>query len=202
MTIPNKRSVIVSALLTLCVHNPVFAQSSTSTTWRRSDAALLQICFDKLDSEPPKTLPVTVVAETTVVSQGLEMVGYTLTKRPIYQGSLMHPSRFQSVLITLPGSQIVVKVDRPTNFDTYIDIWKNVPSDACFSDKSFAFKLLGSGRPSPDVSCPDLGMSATLKVASDAENALVIRDARARGPAAFNGLRGCREPVNLPRKEN
>jgi hypothetical protein len=202
MAVTNKTSVIVSVLLTLCVHKAVLAQSSTSTNWRESDRALLQVCFDKLDSEPPKTLGVTVVSESTLVGQTLMLVGYTITKRPIYQGSLMHPSDFQSALITLPGIQSVVKVEKPTSFETYIDVWKFVPSNACFSDRSIAFRMLGNGQPSPDITCPDLGINTTLKVASSSENALVIRDTRERGPKEFNNRRGCREPAYPQREEN
>lgn len=202
MAMKNKTSVIVCILLTLCLHDAVLAQSSTSTSWRPSDAALLQVCFDKLESEPPKTLGVTVVSESALVGQTLTLVGYTTTKRPIYQGSLMHPSGFQSALITLPGSQSVVKVEKPANFETYIDVWKPVPSNACFSGQSFAFKMLRNGRPSPDVSCPDLGINTLLKVASMSENALAMRDARERGPKEFNGWRGCLEPAYPQRKEN
>lgn len=198
----NKTSVIVCILLTLCLHDAVRAQSSTSTSWRPSDRALLQVCFDKLDSEPPKTLGVTVVSESTLVGQTLALVGYTSTKRPIYQGSLMHPSDFQSALVKLPGIQSTVKVEKPASFETYIDVWKPVPSDSCFSNTSFAFRMLHDGRPSPDITCPDLGINVTLKVASNSENALVMRDARERGPIEFNRLRGCREPVYPQRKEN
>ena len=201
MTVTNKTSVIVSALLTLCIHKAVLAQSSTSNNWRGSDRALLQVCFDKLDSEPPKTLGATVVSESTLVGQTLVLVGYTSKRRPIYQGSLMHPSDFQSVLVTLPGIQSVVKVEKPTSFETYIDTWKFVPSDACFSNTSFAFKMLHDGRPSPDVSCPDLGISVLLKVASSSEHALDMRDARERGPKEFNGRGSCREPAYPQRKE-
>ena len=198
----NNTSLIACILLTLCLHDAVLAQSSTSTSWRPSDRALLQVCFDKLDSEPPKILGVTVVSESSLVGQTLALVGYTSTKRPIYQGSLMHPSDFQSALVKLPGIQSVVKVEKPASFETYIDVWKFVPSNACFSNTSFAFKMLHDGRPSPDVSCPDLGISTLLKVASSSENALDMRDARERGPKEFNGRGGCREPAYPQRKEN
>jgi hypothetical protein len=200
MSALNKKNAIAGLLLALGLHHTVFAQSPPTNAWRRSDAALLQVCFDKLDGEPPKSLPVTVISETTLAGKTLELIAYTSTKRPIYQGNLTHPSSFQSALVTLPGSQVVVKVDRPANFETYIDIWKNAPSDTCFSDTSFAFRMLGNGKPSPDVTCPDLGVSTSLKVASGSEHALDIRDARAKGPAEFNGLRGCREPAYPPRK--
>jgi hypothetical protein len=65
----------------------------------------------------------------------------------------------------------------------------------CTSDEQAAYKLLEKA-PLQYADCPDLGASVSFRVAASSEHALALANARAKGPAVFNGLRACREFVH------
>jgi hypothetical protein len=176
----------------------VLAQTPDSTPpWRRSDSTLVQICFDGLDSTAPKRLKAASVTPTSISGAWLDLVGFTLSNRPIYQGSIEHPVRFRSLLVEMPGSTILAKIDAPTDLPKHIDVWRDVPISLCTMEERADFKVL-SGTQLQAVPCPDLGVHASLKVAASSEHSLEIVHLKARGPSSFNGLRGCRESVYGP----
>ena len=129
--------------------------------------------------------------------QGLELVGLTLSGRPIYQGSVEHPVRFRSVLVRLPNSETWMRVDKPSDLERNVDVWRDVPVSMCTGDAQADYKIL-NGAPVQSTACPDLGVHVTLKVTHYTEQALELIHVRANGPKSFNGLRGCREFVNGP----
>ena len=129
----------------------------------------------------------------------LDLVGLTLTGRPIYQGLIEHPTKFKSTLILLPNSEIWMRIDRPTDLEKNIDVWRDAAVSMCTVDARADYKIL-NGAPLQAVACPDLGVHVSLKVASYAEQALELVYLKANGPKSFNGLRGCRDFVYGPAK--
>ena len=129
----------------------------------------------------------------------MDLVGLTLTKRPVFQGAHEHPANFRAVLVELPGTSIWGKIDAPSELRKHIDVWREVPIGYCTADDRADLKILRGAQVTP-VDCPNLGIQASMKVASGSEHSVEILHLRARGPSTFNGLRGCRESVYGPPK--
>lgn len=183
-------------ILTMLMTYESHAQSTgdNNSPWRRSDQVLLQLCFDRLDAEPPKNIRVQTISDTSVVSSYLELVGRTLTGRPIYQGSVGHPTRAKFLMYQLPDTKTLAQIEIPADLPTRIDLWKGVKTSFCTANEGAAIDLVNE-RAISKIACPDVGTQASIKVAASAENALLMRDVRERGPSTFNGLKGCNEPA-------
>jgi hypothetical protein len=188
----------VPSILLLCfalIHGPTLAQDSeTSPPWRRSDRTFLQLCFDGLDTSAPKRLRASTVSPGALESAGLDLVGFTLTNRPIYQAALNHPIRFRSLLVQLPDSPVWARIDAPSDLAQRIEAWRDVQVSHCTMDNRADLKVLGNV-PLETVTCPDQGLKASMKVAPVSEHSITLIHLKANGPSSFNGLRGCRELV-------
>lgn len=171
----------------------------TITPWRRSDRTFVQLCFDGLDASAPKRLRALAVSPGSMGSASLDLVGFTLTNRPIYQGAVDHPVRFRSLLFQLPGSSIWARIDAPSDLSKRIEVWRDIDISQCTADDAAGFKILHS-EPVESASCPDLGMKASMKVAPNSEHSITQIHLRSDGPSSFNGLRGCREFVYVPQR--
>lgn len=191
------------ALLLCAVCSSTLGQvrdAAASPPWRRSDTTLIQLCFDGLNSSAPKRLPLLSITENSMGGgHGLDLIGLTLTGRPIYQGSIEHPTKFRSALVRLPNSETWVRIDKPADLEKNIDVWRDAVVSMCTADAQADYKIL-SGAPVQAISCPDLGVHASLKVTSYSEQALELVHVRANGPKSFNGLRGCMDFVYGPAK--
>lgn len=194
------RTTLASLIL---VSTSVFSQVQELSTppWRNSDTTLIQLCFDGLDSSAPKHLSIRTIGKTSMAGGlGAELIGLTLTERPIYQGAIDHPLRFQSALIRLPDSDISLRIDKPDDLEKSIDVWRSTPIAMCTADPRADFKILNDS-PVEATACPEnLGVQVSLKVTSYSEMALKLVHLKNRGPEIFNGLRGCREYVYGSRK--
>lgn len=173
------------------------AQAGSSSPWRRSDEVLLQLCFNQLDIAPPPRISVQAVAERSAISGYLVLVARTLGGQPVYQGAVGHPDKLKSVLYQVPGSQVHALVAIPADLESRIDMWKDIRVASCTADAAAAYHLL-NGDTLGQVACPQTGSVASLKVAASAENALLMRDVRERGPGVLNGLQRCNEPAYPP----
>lgn len=196
-------STIAAVLYVSCL--PAFAQTwdaAPPAPWRRSDTTLIQLCFDGLDSGAPKRLPLQSIGENSMGGGlGLDLVGLTLTGRPIYQGAIDHPVKYRSALVRLPNSEVWLRVDRPTDLEKNIDIWRDVQISMCTADPQASYKLLsGASASIQAVACPDVGVHVTLKVSNYTEQALQLVHLKSNGPVSYNNLRGCRESVYAPTK--
>lgn len=168
--------------------------------WRRSDTTLIQLCFDGLDLSAPKRLPLRTISEKSMGGGlGLDLVGLTLTGRPIYQGSIEHPTKFKSALVLLPNSETWIRIDKPSDLEKNIDIWRDAAVSMCTADARADYKIL-SGASVETTACPDLGIHVSLEVTSYAAHALELVHLKANGPKSYNGLRGCRDFVYVPAK--
>lgn len=185
--------------LACCSGTAALAQQIDSPPWRNSDRILIQFCFDGLDDTAPKSLRAKSISTSSIGSASLELIGLTLTKRPIYQGVHEHPARFRSLLVGLPGSSVWAKIDAPADLQKHIDIWRDVRITYCTADERADLKIL-RGADVGQVECPSLGVHLSMKVASGSEHAVEILHVKARGLSTFNGLRGCRESVYGPVK--
>ncbi|WAC75087.1 hypothetical protein OU995_10465 [Roseateles sp. SL47] len=180
----------------LTAASPTVAQDLSASSWRRTDTTLVQLCLDGLEGDQaPKSLSIQTVADGTTVSGSyLDLVGFTTTERPIYQGSIEHPSRNWSTFVQLPNTTVRARIDRPDKLEKYIDIWRDAAVASCTADPQAAYKALrGSGQAPELTACPDMGLHVSLKVTSSSEQALDRIRLREKGPSHFNGLRGCRD---------
>ena len=197
-------STTIAAVLCICCL-PAFAQTwdaAPPAPWRRSDTTLIQLCFDRLDSGAPKRLPLQSIGENSMSGGlGVDLVGLTLTERPIYQGAIEHPVKYRSALVRLPNSEVWLRVDRPTDLEKNIDIWRDVPISMCTADPQANYKILsGASASIQTVACPEVGVHVRLKVSSYTEQALQLVHLKSNGPVSYNNLRGCRESVHAPAK--
>jgi hypothetical protein len=191
-------SVATCAAIMLTASSYVTSQTleQIPAPWRRSDTTLVQLCFDGLDNTAPKRLRVSTVSEGSMSGSGIDLIGFTLTGRPIYQGSIAHPLKYRSVLIQLPTSEVWLRIDKPNDLERNIDIWRDAPVAMCTADSQASYKMLGAPPyPIESTPCPDFGVRASLKVASYHEQAFEHLHLKANGPKSFNGLRGCRDFV-------
>lgn len=191
------------ALLAIC--SSAFAQpwdAAPPPPWRRSDTTLIQLCFDGLDSSVQKRLQLRTISESSMgAGFGADLVGLTLTERPIYQGTIDHPMKYKSTLVRLPNSEIWLRIDKPNELEKNIDVWRDAAVTMCTSDPQADFKILrGASASIEAVPCPDIGIHVSLKVASYSEHALSLAHLRSNGTKTFNNLRGCREFVHVPSK--
>lgn len=164
--------------------------------WRSSDAVMIQACFDRLPGDPPATLRVDQIEHGSTAGYHLNLIGFTTTKRPVYQGAIGHPSKFSAVLVYLPGTQVSSVVKRPADLSKSIDLWRSAEAGTCTKDDHAQFRILRGQDPASIVECPDVGMDLRMKVAASAENALSFMHFKQRGPTEFNNLRGCREFIH------
>lgn len=170
--------------------------ASAEEPWRRSDAVLVQACFDRLSGEPPQTILVDQIEDGATAGYHLKLVGFTTTQRPIYQGAIGHPSRLTAMLFHLPGSDSSVVVKRPADLPKSIDLWRDINAQQCTNDDHAQFKLLRGQDPSDLSECPDLGLKLSMKVAASSENSLRFVQLAQRGVIEFNNLRGCSEFIH------
>lgn len=163
---------------------------------------LIQLCFDGLDSSAPKRLPLRSISENSMGGGlGLDLVGLTLSGRPIYQGAIEHPTKYRSTLVRLPNSETWIRIDKPSDLEKNIDVWRDAAISMCTADPQADYKILNGASASVQVaSCPDLGVHVSLKVTNYTEQALELVHLKNNGPKSFNGLRGCREFVYGPAK--
>jgi hypothetical protein len=179
--------------------NSAFTQDPESAApWRRSDSTFVQLCFDGLDESAPKRISAATLAGGGLVSSGLDLMGFTLSGRPVYQAALSHPVRFRSLYFLFPSSEIWGRIDAPKDFEKRIDAWRDVDVAGCTADAYAGFKVLNNV-PVASAACPEMGLHAVMKVAAGAENSIELIRLRSSGPKVFNGLRGCREFVYGPR---
>ena len=167
--------------------------ASADEIWRRTDAVLIQACFDQLPGVPPNTIQVDGVADGVTSEERLTLVGYTATKQPIYQGNIGHPSRFSAMLLHLPGTRVSALANRPVDLMKSIDLWSGLDVRGCTDDERASFRLLNGQQPDRMLACPDYGIKMSIKVASSAEQSLTLLHLKQRGVQEFNNLRGCGE---------
>jgi hypothetical protein len=174
------------------------AQDPGRTPWRTNDGTIVQVCIDAMDRSAPNQLIAEEISRATLGRVRLELVGYTLSDRPIYQGAVGHPLKFQTLLLQLPGTNVKARIDSPgpAFLQSAIEAWRDAPSPTvCTGDERAGLNLV-NGRPvSGTVVCPEIGMSLSFKVISRLEFSASSALQRARGPVVYNGLRGCRESV-------
>lgn len=171
------------------------AQDADRTApWRASDRILVRLCFDGMDDNSIRRLHGQLISSSSIGSSSLDLVGLTLTKRPVYQGVLEHPVRFRSLLVELPGTTVLAKIDAPSDLYKHIDIWRDTPISLCTREEGAKYKVL-RGAPLEQMSCPDLGIHVSMKVTTDSEHSLDMVNVKTHGLRTFNGLRGCREFV-------
>lgn len=187
--------VALSSMLPAC--QGMLGQQNESA-WRSSDATLVQLCFDGLDNTAPKTLRASEISDISTSSKYFELVGFTTTNRPIYQAAFGHPTKVRSVLVGLPGTKASAIIRVPSDLHTHIEVWKTVPIEGCTLDERAAIAMV-QGKKVNTVECPTLGIDASIKVAASSEHMLKMVNMISTGPTSFNGLRGCREPVNGPK---
>lgn len=167
--------------------------ASADDVWRRTDAVLVQACFNHLPGEPPTTIQLDAVANGMTSSDRLSLVGYTSTKQPIYQGNIGHPSQFTAMLLHIPGTSVSTLANRPNDLAKSIDLWRPWEVSDCTEDKRAPFRLLNGQPPEGLLTCPDVGLAMSIKVASSSEHALALIHLKQRGVQEFSNLRGCRE---------
>lgn len=182
-----------------CVAAIVFvvgcAQAPAKSSFRESDATLIEVCFDSMGRNAPQRLLGQEITDISLTTETLELVGFTTTDRPIYQGHLAHPTQFRALFLELPESSVRARIDRPENLASSIDVWRDAlpPPTVCTASKQAAMYVL-NGRPMPDpIACPDMKMSVWFSVGSRAAFITQRSINRQRPPILFNGLRGCNE---------
>lgn len=169
--------------------------ASADEVWRRTDAVLVQACFDQLSGEPPNTIQVDAIADGMTSGERLTLVGYTTTKQPIYQGSVGHPSKISAMLLHLPGTKVSALAARPIDLMKSIDLWHGLEIRGCTDDERAPFRLLNGQQPERMLACPDFGIKTSIKVTSSAEHSLTLLHLKQRGVQEFNNLRGCGDSI-------
>lgn len=187
------KMTLATALFLAMVASPAI---SADEPWRRSDAVLVQACFDRLSGEPPQTIRIDQIEDGATAGYHLKLVGFTTTRRPIYQGEVGHPSRLTALLFHLPGADLSAVVKRPADLPKSIDNWRDVNAQQCTNDDHAQFRILRGQDPAGLSECPDLGLHLSIKVAASSENALRFIQLAQRGVSEFNNLRGCREFIH------
>lgn len=186
---------ILSVVLAGYISN-VAAQETTQPPWRANDATIIQICFDSMDRSAPDHLSAEEVTDSSLRSARPELVGFTLSDRPIYEVGLSHPIKFRSLLLQIPGTKIRAKIDAPTFLETTVNSWRYAPlPNICTDDERAGLKLVRDGQVSKTVPCPAVGLTVSFKVISSSEFSATRALNRPRGPVIYNGLKGCQEHV-------
>lgn len=134
--------------------------------WRRNDVTLISLCFDSLDRTAPTRLTATEFTDIGSGSATFELVGFTMTDRPVYQISLSHPKHFRAVLVDLPGKQSAAFIAPPSNLSSLIEGWGYVPSPTeCtenFRQPALQYKPEFSLK--EKMECPVMGINVSFKV--------------------------------------
>lgn len=185
-------------LIAVCPASLGQASDPSPLPWRASDTTLVELCFDGLESNAPNELSLRTVTDSSIGNAlPLALIGFTTTGRPIYQGQIAHPTKYRSAFIRLPNSEIWARIDTPSDLKDRIDAWSDAPIAMCTADPRADLKII-RGVPVEKVSCPDLGIHASLQVTSHLQQTVTMRNLRDRGPQTFNNLRGCRDFIHGP----
>jgi hypothetical protein len=194
----SKRTRIELALFFACAvaHVSSSLAQPVSTQWRRDDATLISVCFDAIGKDAPASLRGTEITDSSNSSTTFELIGHTTTDRPMYQAKLVHPSRFRTVLIELPGGG-TARFDRPDKLESSIEGWvySQSPMQCVAGDRTTAARSILSGIPISELSCPELGTNLSFRVDNGPGYTSRRILERQRGLNVLNGLKGCRDLI-------
>ena len=172
------------------------AQSPSPSPFRDSDSTLVEVCFDSMGRDAPARLVGEETTDFGLTTARLELIGFTMSDRPIYQGRLAHPRDFRALFLELPASSVIARIDRPDSLPKSIEVWRNAPAPTVCTMSPHAAMYVVNGRPLPEpIACPDVKMSVRFTVGSGAAFSNRRNLDRQRPPALFNGLRGCNESI-------